>query len=392
MKSYIRILLLAVPELLNKFTSFVAIFLLSKSLNPEDMGVYAQYTALVGLLIPVVTMNLGGGMTRFHILRGFNYLQGIVKNHVFFFLCIIAFSVIIGLAININFLFISLPVLIILGDYFKGLAIYNKNDGLLILLSFISAVALILFYMSASMFKNDLWTFVVYLAFISPFVVSIFGYALISIKGLYVDGKAARLDKELVRYSLPTIPRSYAGRLMNSFDKIIGVFIFGEVFMGMFTVNYGLAFSGIAIVEIFTRFYYPIYLENRKYLSVALVVKKNLKYIFGFSLLIMSIYPLLKWVFPLIIDVNYEMSENFILLWLANIVFLLFRSLDVEFMFNGHSKYSLYSYIIGVTTNLLVLLISAICESQFLFYASTLVGYVAMVITCYSFLRHVELG
>lgn len=392
MKYYIRAVFLVLPEVITKSTSFLAIFLLGRAFLPEHMGVYAKYSAMIGLLIPIVTFNLGGGMVRFHIVNKSNFLRGIVLDYIPKITLLTLLSIFLAFLIDINFLLVSVPFLIILSDYIKGLAIYRKKDFILIVLSLVNSVVLVCFYLGADRFKGDLWSFVVITIFAAPFFVTIIGYALAYLKGMYGDGIPSNIIKEVFRYSFPTIPRSYAGRLMNNFDRLVGAYAFGEAFNGLYAVNYGLAFSGMAIVEVFTRFYYPRYLESRALNCRDIVYKSNVKYVLGFSVIILALYPVIIFVFPFVFKRDYNISQHFFLLWLINVAFLVFRSIDVEFIFNGKSQYSLYSYGVGLVTNLLLLFLAYILKNELLFYLSTLAGYVSMICAGFIFIRHVEMG
>ena len=390
MKNYLRAVLLVLPEVISKGTSFLAIFLLGRIFLPEHMGIYAKYSAMIGLLIPIVTFNLGGGMVRFHIVNKANYLRGIILNYFPQIIILTLLSILFAFLIDISFLLVSVPFLIILSDYIKGMAIYRKKDLNLVVLSLVNSAVLVCLYLSAGSFKGNLWSFVVLTIFTAPLVVTTIGYALAYHKGMYSDGAPSNTIKDVFRYSLPTIPRSYAGRLMNNFDRLVGAYAFGEAFNGLYAINYGLAFSGMAIVEVFTRFYYPRYLESRELTGRGIVYMANVKYILGFSLIILCFYPVITFLFPFVFKRDYNISQYFFLLWLINVAFLVFRSLDVEFIFNGKSKYSLFSYGVGLVTNLLLLYLSYIFENELLFYLSTLAGYVSMICASIVFIRYVE--
>ena len=237
--------LLTLSQFATKFLSFFLVPLYTSVLTTAEYGTYDLFNTTIGVLLPVLTLNIQEAILRFSLDKKSN--KDAIVSVGFRYLAISNIIVAIGLAVN-QFIGISdivsdyslLIFFMFLVQSFSGvITTYARGIEKIADLSISSVIASIVTISCNIIFLVVFgWGLIGYFLanIIGPFIQS--GYLLIRTGFLsHIKGnKYEEESKEMTSYSKPLIANSIAWWVNNSLDKYVIVFFCGLADNGIFSV------------------------------------------------------------------------------------------------------------------------------------------------------------
>lgn len=231
-----------------KLLTFFLVPLYTNVLTTAEYGTYDMFNTTIGLIMPILTLNISESMLRFSLEKGID------KKEIFSvgFSYLIKSSVLVAVVLLINGLFNIIPIL---NDYaFCFFFMYVLNVLVTNLLCFARGIDKVR-DVSISGVLCSAVTIACNILFLLPMKMGIFGYFLATILGLVVQtaylflcckgwkylyfGKGdISVKRRMIKYSKPMIANSIAWWVNNASDRYIVTFFCGIAENGIYSVGY----------------------------------------------------------------------------------------------------------------------------------------------------------
>lgn len=238
--------LLTLSSFATKLLSFLLVPLYTNILSTTDFGIYDLFNTTIGVLIPILTLNIQEAVMRFAMDKKYDKMTVISIGMKYFFIGTAV--VLIGLTINFIFVFSNMVkeyafffFLMYISQSFSGVILaYTRGIEHIAELSFSSVV-------------NSLIVITCNIVFLSVFRWGLTGYFLANIVGFIFQNiylllktksigdtcllrKYSKYEREMLTYSKPMIANSIAWWVNNASDRYIVIYFCGLAENGIYSV------------------------------------------------------------------------------------------------------------------------------------------------------------
>ncbi len=256
----------AIGNLASKLISFVLVFFITFYLTKEDVGRYDIIITTISLFIPLLNLQLADGILRWLLECNddLNKTKVLTNSLLIFSLNSIVFTLLYWIIVPFiqDDYILIIYVLLLVQSLFPLIQIFTRGVGNNILFA-ISGVVYSFIYTGFTLIsllllnlKIDGLLIANVFALIATIVfVFIFGKMkyFINIKAIDI-----KFIKEIVKYTLPTIPNSYSWWLFSSANRYIILYFLGLEFAGIWAISYKLP----TILTIFTSLFFMAWQEK----------------------------------------------------------------------------------------------------------------------------------
>ena len=238
--------LLALSNFATKTLSFFLVPLYTAVLSTSDYGIYDLFYTTVGVLLPILTLNIQEGVLRYALERDFNKDAVVTIG----FRYLLLGSIIVGVGLVINDIFDISVILEQYGIYFFLIFVAQALSGMV---TFYTRGIGHIRDLSVTSVITSAVTIMLNIVFLLVFQWGLVGYFLANILGpfaqciyLIFSGQMVQRthwlkaypieSKLLVVYSLPLVANSLAWWVNNSSDRYIVIFFCGIAANGIYSV------------------------------------------------------------------------------------------------------------------------------------------------------------
>ncbi len=359
----------SVAILLQKFSAFLVLPLVSSSLSVADFGLANQFIYIGGLYILFVMVGLDESVAK----RCFTseridvkYLTGgfllLTINSFVFMLVVIFFGdLLYGLLTGSQDVkLVVLSVIIVCLSpfhltYLKILRLTNRSGEFFLLTCFSVTIQVSMLIMLVVVFKLGVF------GYLLAFAITIFTnvvYVFVSSWGKLSLGEIKRPDLiMLLKYGAKVAPHTISTWGLMGFTVVfIGKYMGSEASAAFVTMNYLPMIASVASYAFFYTYQPWLYTNLRNASPASLYVNKIVLFLASFIVLLLGLYVVSGWLYNLIFGVRYMLDDRVLLCLLFACFFQFAGSLFTYFLyyFEGATKYVSITTILGVLTNVAI--------------------------------------
>ena len=343
-----------------KILMFLIVPLYTYYLDVSEMGIYDILLSLIGLVTPIISLQISDALYRWLIQDDASYILYLRVTYQF----LIVASIITIIVIMIVDFFVSIPYLkYFLCALFSSLYFQIAQKILRGLkrqwLFAISGIVYTCVFLSLNIMQLCIWHRGIESLFISYTIANIIGIITIAIFerrlciNIFKRSKISVL-KTLLVYSIPLIPNYLNWWIVDSSDRYIVLFFLGINANGILAIAHKFPTILQSIFGLFLNSWQDLAIENKKVEEgfFSSVFQNFYKFSFAFVWLLVPITKLFVW---LVMGKDYKIACDFIPFYYLGAIFQAFCSFyGVGYLRTQNTKSAFFSSIYGAIMNAVV--------------------------------------